>query len=67
MFKATELDDDEEKLFEVWNQILEEAKKTAGYNSEFNYGVYQITKELNTSHVTGTGKSKKTVYDYIRC
>ena len=64
MFKATELDDDEEKLFEVWNQILEEAKKTAGYNSEFNYGVYQITKELNTSHVTGTGKSKKTVYDY---
>ena len=61
---ATKLDDDEEKLFEVWSQILEEAKKTAEYNSEFNYGVYQITKELNTSHVTGTGKSKKTVYDY---
>lgn len=62
--KATKLDDDEEKLLEVWNQILEEAKKTAGYNSEFNYGVYQITKELNTSHTTGTGKTKKTVYDY---
>lgn len=28
------------------------------------YGVYQITKELNTSHKTGTGRSQKTVYDY---
>lgn len=62
--KATVLDDEEEKLLEVWKQILTEAKKTAGYNSEFNYGVYQITKELNTSYVVGTGKSKKTVYDY---
>lgn len=62
--KATVLDDEEEKLLEVWKQILTEAKKTAGYNSEFNYGVYQITKELNTSYVVGTGKSKKKVYDY---
>lgn len=62
--KTTALDDEEEKLFEVWRQILAEAKKTTGYNAEFNYGVYQITKELNTSHVVGTGKSKKTVYDY---
>ena len=62
--KATVLDDEEEKLLEVWKQILTEAKKTVGYNSEFNYGVYQITKELNTSYVVGTGKSKKKVYDY---
>ena len=62
--KATVLDDEEEGLLEVWRQILAEAKKTAGYNPIFNYGVYQITKELNTSHVVGTGKSKKKVYDY---
>ena len=62
--KATALDDEEKKLLEVWNQILEEAKKTSEYNPEFNYGVYQITKELNTSYTVGTGKSKKTVYDY---
>ena len=62
--KVTALDDEEEKLLEVWSQILEEAKKTSKYNPEFNYGVYQITKELNTSYTVGTGKSKKTVYDY---
>ena len=62
--KATALDDEESKLLEVWNQIFAEAKNTSGYNPEFNYGVYQITKELNTSHVSGTGKLKKTVYDY---
>ena len=45
--KTTALDDEEE-LFEVWNQVITEAKKTAGYNPEFNYGVYQIAKELNT-------------------
>lgn len=62
--KATALDEEEKKLLELWKQILAEAKKTAGYDPEFNYGVYQITKELNTSHVVGTGRSKKTVYDY---
>ena len=62
--KITALDADEQKLMDIWNQIMEEARKTANYNREFNYGVYQITKELNTSKVIGTGKSKKTVYDY---
>ena len=62
--KKTALDDDEKALIDLWNKILEEAKKTAEYNPEFNYGVYQITKELNTFKVIGTGKSKKKVYDY---
>ena len=62
--KTTALDDEEVELMEVWRQILAEAKKTSRYNGEFNYGVYQITKELNTSHVVGTGRTKKTVYDY---
>lgn len=58
------LDADEKALIALWNNILVEAKKTASYDSRLTYGVYQITKELNTSKTIGTGKSKKTVYDY---
>ena len=63
-FKKMNLDDNEQKLIEIWNNILNEAKKAKNYNSKLTYGVYQITKELNTSHEEGTGTSKKTVYDY---
>ena len=58
------LDVDEENLLSLWNKILSEAKKTQNYNSELTYGVYQITKELNTFKKVGSGKTKKTVYDY---
>lgn len=58
------LDADEKALVALWNNILDEAKKTENYDSRLTYGVYQITKELNTSKTVGTGKSKKTVYDY---
>ena len=58
------LDDEEKALIKIWNDILAEAKKTANYNSNLTYGVYQITKELNTSHKVGTGKSQQIVYDY---
>lgn len=62
--KSTVLDDDEKDLLEQWNRILEEAKKTANYNSDLTYGVYQITKELNTSHKEGLGNKKQIIYDY---
>lgn len=58
------LDANEQKLMDCWNNVLSEAKKTANYNPNLTYGTYQITRELNTSHEEGTGKSKKTVYDY---
>lgn len=58
------LDTDEKALMKLWDDILAEAKRTANYDSRLTYGVYQITKELNTSHKTGTGRSQKTVYDY---
>lgn len=58
------LDADEEALAALWNNILDEAKKTENYDNRLTYGVYQITKELNTSKTVGTGKNKKTVYDY---
>lgn len=58
------LDADEKALMKLWDDILAEAKKTANYDSRLTYGVYQITKELNTSHKTGAGRSQQTVYDY---
>lgn len=58
------LDADEKALMKLWENILAEAKKTANYNPKLTYGVYQIIKELNTSHKEGSGTSKKTVYDY---
>lgn len=62
--KETALDDEEKQLINVWKRIQKEISKTANYNPNFNYGIYQIAKELNTSHTVGTGKSKKIVYDY---
>ena len=58
------LDEEEKELLKLWRDILEEAKKTKEYKKELTYGVYQITKELNTSQKIGSRKSKKTVYDY---
>ena len=56
------LDKDEEELINLWFTILSEAKTTVNYNPEFNYGVYSITKELNTYKEAGKGKQR--VYDY---
>ena len=54
----------EQNLLDLWNNILQEAKKTANYDSKLTYGVYQITKELNTFHQVGTGTRKKKIADY---
>lgn len=62
--KDTVLDDEEKALIEAWELVLSEARKTKNYNKEFNYGVYQIDKELNTSHEEVIDKQKKKVYDY---
>ena len=58
------LNEDEEELLNLWYQIMEEARITDNYNSHWNYGVYQITKELDTFHEEGTGRTKKKIYDY---
>ena len=58
------LDDEENSLMKLWYKILEEAKATDNYDSHWNYGVYQITKELNTYTEIGSGSKKQRVYDY---
>ncbi len=62
--KKMKLDAESKALLTLWRNILAEAKKTANYDPKLTYGVYQIAKDLNTSHEEGTGTSKRTVYDY---
>ena len=59
-----ELDEEEKKLISLWEKILKEARDTGKCNPDWTYGVYQITKEVNTYTEEGTGKIKKRVYDY---
>lgn len=58
------LSDQEQHLLDLWDNILQEAKKTANYDSTLTYGIYHITKELNTFHEIGTGTRQKKVADY---
>lgn len=59
--KDLSYNEDEKNLIKVWNQILEQAKKTKEYNKEFTYGLYQIDEELNTDY---KDEKNKTVYNY---
>ena len=59
-----DLDEEEKKLISLWKKIFEEARETGKCNPEWTYGVYQITKEINTYTEEGIGKSKKRVYDH---
>ncbi len=54
---------EEEALLILWSNIISHAKKTANYNSDYNYGLYQIKTELNTTHIDE--ETGKTVPDYI--
>ena len=54
--KYGNFDDDEKALLNIWRRIIEEARQTANYNPDYNYGVYQITKELNTFSEDEKGK-----------
>lgn len=62
--KSYNLDESEKELLDIWEQILEKAKKTKNYNKDLSYGVYQITKELNTFQKVKIGKTIKNSYDY---
>lgn len=56
-----EPNEQEQALLKQWELVLNHAKKTANYNSNLTYGVYQIMQELNTKYKDEKGK---TVYDY---
>lgn len=51
----------ETALFEQWEKVLREAKKTENYDAELTYSVYQIIDELNTSE---KDENDKIIYHY---
>lgn len=55
------LNDFEKELMDIWNKILLESKNTKNYKSDKKYGIYQISKELNTFYKDEKGKKH---YDY---
>ncbi len=46
--KTVKLNEEDEKLLDLWDEILEEAKQTNEYKKSLKYGTYQIIQELNT-------------------
>lgn len=58
----SKLDNEEKKLLEVWNRVLEKAAATGKMAEKFTYGPYQIEQEINTFHKDETGK--KNIFDY---
>ncbi|SFW13415.1 hypothetical protein SAMN02910409_0484 [Prevotellaceae bacterium HUN156] len=49
--KLLKKSDKERLMLELWDKILKQAKETSNYNPAYNYGLYQIKTELNTTHL----------------
>ncbi len=45
--KSLRMNKDEKELIAIWEQLIEEVKKTAEYDSSMTYGVYQIFAEID--------------------
>ncbi len=54
---------DEKVLVDLWNGVISEAKKTNEYDSKWNYGVYQIINELDTTYIDSNGDTQ---YNYTQ-
>jgi hypothetical protein len=46
--KEFDLNHTDESIINLWESILEEAKKTSNYKQNYTYWLYQIIQELNT-------------------
>lgn len=57
------MNNDEKVLVDLWNGVISEAKKTKEYDPKWNYGVYQIINELDTSYVDANGQTQ---YNYTQ-
>ena len=57
------MNSDEKVLVDLWNNVIAEAKKTKEYDSRWNYGVYQIINELDTTYIDSNGDTQ---YNYIQ-
>ena len=62
--KAMEKNEEEKKLFALWEKIINTAKTTKNYQPNINYGLYQIKDELDTFYVEQQHRKKKKIYEY---
>ena len=58
-----QMDANENILVDLWNNILAEAKKTKEYDKRWNYGLYQIINELDTTYEDANGNTQ---YNYTQ-
>ena len=49
------MNSNEQVMIDIWNNILVEAKKTKEYDLRWNYGLYQIINELDTTYIDVNG------------
>lgn len=55
--KALNLNKTEQRILQQWNVLLEATKQTSEYNPTLTYGVYQISKEIDTSYKDESGNT----------
>ncbi|MBO4752618.1 MAG: hypothetical protein J5526_07745 [Bacteroidales bacterium] len=61
--KKMKMNADEQVLVGLWENILKEAKKTKEYDKRWNYGLYQIINELDTTYEDANGVTQ---YNYTQ-
>ena len=61
--KKMTMNADEKVLVDLWNRVIAEAKQTKEYNPNWNYGLYQIINELDTTYVDSNGDTQ---YNYTQ-
>lgn len=51
---------EENLLIGLWDNVIAEAKKTKEYDPQWNYGLYQIINELDTTYIDINGNTQYT-------
>ena len=62
--KSMTKNEDERKLFALWEKIITNAKATKNYQPDINYGLYQIKDELDTFYEVQQNGKKKKIFEY---
>ena len=61
--KKMTMNADEKVLVDLWCRVIAEAKQTKEYDPRWNYGVYQIINELDTTYMDSNGDTQ---YNYTQ-
>ncbi len=59
LFKKMKLNNDDLKLYNQWIKILNKAKISDEFNKNYNYGLYQIERDINIKIDSGSRNKKR--------